>query len=48
MNKVENTEHFNELYPIRNASFSAKFDFSDYYKQLRKRELVHKFIGDII
>ena len=39
MYKVGNTEHFNELNPIRNVSFSsnsAMFDFRDYYKQLRK------------
>ena len=41
MCKVENTEHFNESNPIRSVLFSpnsAKFDFSDYYQQLRKRE----------
>ena len=51
MYKVENAEHFNELNPITNASFSAnsvKFHLSDYYKQLRKRELADKFIDDII
>ena len=51
MYKIENTEHFNELNPITNASFSAnsvKFHLSDYYKQLRKRELADKFIDDII
>ena len=51
MYKVENAEHFNELNPITNASLSAnsaKFHFSDHYKQLRKRELADKFIDDII
>ena len=49
--KVENTEHFNELNPIRNNSFSpnsTKFDFSNYYKQLRKRETADNFIDDLI
>ena len=49
--KVENTEHFNELNPIRNVSYSpnsAKFDFSDYYKQLRKREPADNFMDDLI
>ena len=41
MCKVENAEHFKEPNLIRNVSFSpklAKFDFSDYCEQLRKRE----------
>lgn len=45
MCKVENAEHFKEPNLIRNVSFSpklAKFDFSDYCKQLRKRESAGK------